>query len=147
MITREQYIEARNALAELVRERTEVCSQGIEALRQWLAAGAAERWLALERVVQQARAEDLAGAMWWEWEWHAERRAAQKAARKAARKAAKEAKKAAKAAKKAQAQAASATPPACKPSAPHAASDPSARPAKAQAVQRSFAPRGQVWRP
>jgi len=55
MITREQYAEARNALAELVRERAQVLPRGLEALREWLVAGTGERWLAHERVIQHAR--------------------------------------------------------------------------------------------
>jgi hypothetical protein len=85
VIVREEYFMARDTLAELVRERAQILPQGLEALRAWLGAGAAARWLAHEQVVQRARVEDLARAMWWERAWHSERRAARKAARKAAK--------------------------------------------------------------
>jgi hypothetical protein len=139
MITRERYVEARTALAELGRERAQILPQGLEALRAWLGAGAAARWLAHEGVIQQARAEDLAQAMWWEYTWHVERRRARKAEQKIQRTAATEARNAARAARKQTAPAGAALP------APR--SDQGTLSAKAPAVQRSFAPRGEVWRP
>ncbi len=86
-ITHEEYTRARDALDTLVRERAAILPRGLDALREWLAAGAGERWRQHEDVVQQARLEDLALGMWWEHEWRRERKRRQRAEEKARRRA------------------------------------------------------------
>src|SRR3989441_1199953 len=82
-ITHDEYASARNALDTLVRERAVILPRGLDELREWLAAGAGERWRQHEEVVQQARLEDQALSMWWEYEWRRERKRRQRAEKKA----------------------------------------------------------------
>ena len=86
-ITYDEYACARNALDTLVRERAAILPRGLDVLRDWLAAGAGERWRQLEDVVHQARVEDLALSMWWEHEWRRDRKRRQRAEDKARRRA------------------------------------------------------------
>lgn len=86
-VTYDEYSRARDALDALVRERAPVLERGLDALRQWLAAGAGERWLHYEAVVQRAREQDLALAMWFEAQWHGERNQRRRAEEKARRRA------------------------------------------------------------
>src|SRR2546426_8676047 len=82
-ITHDEYASARNALDTLVRERAVILPRGLDELREWLAAGAGERWRQHEEVVQQARLEDQALSMWWGYEWRRERKRRQRAEEKA----------------------------------------------------------------
>src|SRR3989442_3465677 len=82
-ITHDEYASARNALDTLVRERAVILPRGLDELREWLAAGAGERWRQHEGVVQQARLEDQALSMWWEYEWRRERERRPRAEKKA----------------------------------------------------------------
>ncbi len=83
--SQQQYNAARDALDALVLERAAVLPRGLDALRAWLTAGAGERWRQHEDVVQQARLEDLALAMWWEHERRRERNLRRRAEEKARR--------------------------------------------------------------
>jgi len=137
-ITRDDYLKARNALETLVRERARILPLGLEALREWLATGAGERWRQHEAVVQQARDEDLALGMIWEFEWRREKRRERKAEERARRKT-------------------EATPIAqCSSgttggnieiAAPAVIGSPEGKQGPAVSQQRSFSPTGPVWRP
>jgi hypothetical protein len=141
-VSREEYMTARSALGVLASARAEVERSGLEALRAWLAAGAAEQWLAWEVVVQRARGEDLALAMWWDAEWrqadrrrrHQERRAAERREREAVA-----------AARVVQAKPAAPAPSPREPVVSQAR-PPAPPPRRPPPPGRSFTPTGQVWR-
>jgi len=129
-ITRGEYFKARNALEMLVRERTAILPVGLEALREWLASGAGERWRQHEAIVQQARDEDLALGMIWEFEWRREKRRERKAEARAHR--------------KAEARPAKGD---IEVAAPAVIDRPEGKQRLVVSEQRSFSPTGPVWRP
>ena len=141
--THDEYRAARDALAALCDERARVLPRGLDALRAWLAAGAGERWLKHEGVVQRARAQDLALSMWWEAEWRRERTRRQRAAEKVRRVA--PAPTAAAEPEKGTVQRDSKTAAPRPIARPAGARRPAHTPAPSQ--NRSFAPGGPVWRP
>ncbi len=134
-ITRESYFEAREGLQKLVQERQQVYARGLEALRRWLAAGVGARWLELAERIRQARCEDLAQAMWWELEWHAERRRQQRQEQKEQE------------VQRWVACAQKPTPASIGPRPRPAFQDPPKKPLDPQRMARSFAPSGRRWPP